>query len=269
MNNLSLKPIYPRQITFRHGYHHQIIPSPSVSCLAHELSVEQQLYFQMLTETCFNGTEEERTNAFRSLSSDASLQPLLPRFLLFIHHGILTNIALRDLLFVIRFLSILKMLTINKHLAFDKYLSLILPVLLTCSMCVFDLPKAVLQPSPGEKPPSTCFSTIWILREQASDLLTYFRQRYARIARLTERLISILKTHLMGNSMNITYSVAYACLRTLVAISNPDTKQSIHELLGTYSLNEKLDADFDLDPMEQQILFREKINDLVQKYKTL
>ena len=192
MNNLSLKPIYPRQVPFRHGFHHPAIPSTPVPCLAHELSVEQQLYFQMLTETCFNGTEDERTDAFRSLSSDAALQPLLPRLLLFIQKGIYLNIFLRDLLFVIRFLSILKMLTINKHVSFEKYLSLIIPSLLTCVSCIFNLPKATSHPSTAEKHSSNHYSTVWILREQASELLIHFQDRYSMIPRLTQRIVSVL-----------------------------------------------------------------------------
>lgn len=257
MNNLSLKPLYPRQVSIRQNTN----LSTSVSCLAHELSVEQQIYFQSLTETCFNGNEDERTNVFRSLSSDAALQPLLPRLVRFIHDGILMNIFLRDLLFVIRFLSMMKMLSINKHVAFEKSLALIFSCLLTCLSCVFDLPKVNGQISTTEKTSTTNYSTIWILREQTSDLLVDFHDRYSKISDLTERIVSVLQTNLISNSMTKTYSIVYASLRTLIKITKTD------EILSICSLNRKFDVDFDLEPLEQQKMFDEKIVEFLKKFR--
>jgi len=127
-NNLIIKPIHPQNIPVRHSHinNHTSSLQSSQSCLAHELSLEQQLYFKSLTESCFNGTDKQRTDALYCLSSDAALQPLLPRLLLFIAKGIETNIHLHDLNFIIQFLSILKMLIMNTFVSFDKKYNLVL-----------------------------------------------------------------------------------------------------------------------------------------------
>ena len=269
MNNLTMKPTYPRQVSFRRPPTNNTVPSstpPSLPCLAHELSVEQQLYFQMLTETCFNGSEQQRTSAFRSFSTDAALQPLLPRLTLFITQGIHLNLQLRDLRFIVRFLSILKMLTINSHLSFEKHLHLVITSLFTCLMCVFDLPKASsLGPTP-EKQPSNSYSTVWIVREQASDLLICFQQKYSHIPNLTERITAILRSSLITNSKSQTYSTVYGCLRTWIAMpcssSVPVAKDLIQECLAS----KLLEADFDLDPIQQHSLFKEKLQELIRKH---
>lgn len=268
MNNLTMKPTYPRQVSLRRPPTNNNAPSsapPSLPCLAHELSVEQQLYFQMLTETCFNGSEEQRTSAFRSLSSDAALQPLLPRLVLFITQGIQLNLHLRDLRFIIRFLSMLKMLTINSHLSFEKHLHLVISSLFTCLMCVFDLPKASALVSTAEKHPSNSYSTVWIVREQASDLLIYFQNKYAHIPKLTERITSILESNLITNSKNHTYSIVYGCLRAWIAMpesSSVPVPMMIQECLTS----ELFDADFDMDAGQQHTLFKEKLHQLMRKY---
>ena len=267
MNNLLLKPIHPRHAPVRRPYMTSIVPPP-VSSLAHELGAEQQLYFKILTETCFNGTQQQRTNAFRCLSSDAALQPLLPRLIVFITKGIQINIHLRDLRFIIRFLSMLKMLTINPRIAFDKYLHLIVSSLFTCLLCVFDLPKSAIATvaTPTDKTSSNDYSTVWIVREQASDLLSHFEKRFSTIPHLTERLISLLKSALTDASTAKTFSMVYACAQTWLSIDVHRWGATIFGIVEEYRTTSALESDFDLDPVEQEALFNSKIRDLLDKY---
>jgi hypothetical protein len=171
-NNLTVKPIYPRNAPVHRSHTNQNIslplPSSSLPSLAHELSIEQQLYFKSLTESCFNGTDKQCLDAFHSLASDAALQSLVPRLLLFISKRIQANIYLNDLNFILQFLSILKMLTINTFISFDKYLHLIIPSLLTCLVCLFDLPKNTNSSLSLDLSISNNYSTVWIMREEAS-----------------------------------------------------------------------------------------------------
>ena len=231
---------------------------PSPPCLGHELSLEQQLYFKSLTESCFNGTDQQRADAFHCFSSDAALQPLVPRLLLFIAKGIQTNIHLHNLNFIIQFLSILKMLTMNTFISFEKYLHSIIPSLLTCLVCIFDTPKIDLNNS-------NYYPTVWLMREQASDMTLYFQKKYSTISRLTERIVSIVKSNLMIDRTVTTFSIVYACIRTLYLIDIQIDGSFVIEILQNYKKAKVLEPDFDLDCTEQQIVFDQKIKELFQK----
>ncbi|CAF4567073.1 unnamed protein product [Rotaria sp. Silwood1] len=268
-NNLTIKPIHPRHVPIRRFHTNNDIVSsfqPSQTCLAHELSIEQQLYFKLLTESCFNGTDKQCTNAFHCFSSDAALQPLLPRLLLFIAKGIQTNIHLHDINFIIRFLSILKMLTINRFISFDKYLHSIIPTLLSCLVCIFDMPKTDNISLMIDQNSLTSYSTIWIVREQASDLILYFENKYSHIPYFTERIISIIKSNLIINNTTKIFSIVYACIRTLLSINIQIFGLFAIDILRNYKKTTIFEADFDLDHNEQQTIFNQKINELFNKY---
>jgi hypothetical protein len=263
-NNLIIKSIHPQNIPVRRSHinNHSSSLQSSQSCLAHELSLEQQLYFKSLTESCFNGTDKQRTDALYSLSSDAALQPLLPRLLLFIAKGIETNIHLHDLNFIIQFLSILKMLIMNTFISFDKYIHSIIPSLLTCLICIFDMPKL----NNVSSTINTNYSTIWLVREQAADLIWYFQNKYSTILCLTKRIVSIVKSNLILNHTTTTFSIAYACIRTLLSINSHIYGSFIIDILRKCNKTKALEPDFDLDHIEQQTLFDQKISELFQKY---
>ncbi|CAF0725307.1 unnamed protein product [Rotaria sordida] len=271
-NNLTIKSIHPRNVSVRRPHiNNDTVPSlqSSQACLAHELSIEQQLYFKLLTESCFNGTDKQSTDAFHCFSSDAALQPLLSRLLLFIAKGIETNIHLHDLNFIIRFLSILKMLTINKFILFDKYLHSIIPTLLTCLICIFDMSKNDNILSTIDHNAINSYSTIWIVREQASDLISYFENKYSYISYFTERIISIIKSNLIINNTTKTFSIVYACIRTLLLINIQVYGSFVIDILQNYKKTKIFEADFDLDYNEQQTIFNQKINELLEKYNLI
>ncbi|CAF4806610.1 unnamed protein product [Rotaria socialis] len=248
-NNLTMKPTHPRNLPLRrfHANNNKVPCIESIqTCLGHELSIEQQLYFKLLTESCFNGTDKQCADAFHCFSSDAALQPLLPRLLLFIAQGIQTNIHLHDLSFILRFLSILKMLTSNKFISFDKYLHSIMPTLLTCLLCIFDLAKNDPILSTIDHNSSNNYSAVWTLREQTSDFISYFEDKYSNISYFTERICSIIKRNL--NNTTTTFSIVYAYI------------------LQNYKQTKLIEVDFDLDYNEQKTLFNQKINELLGKY---
>ncbi|CAF2545102.1 unnamed protein product [Rotaria sp. Silwood2] len=264
-NNLTVKPIHPRNVPVRRLHTNYDIVSSSPACLAHELSIEQQLYFKLLTESCFNGTDQQCTDAFHCFSSDAALQPLVPRLLLFIAKGIQTNIHLHDLNFILRFLSILKMLTINRFISFDKYLHSIIPTLLTCLVCIFDMTKTDNILLTIDHNSLNSYSTIWMMREQASDLISYFENKYSHIPYFTERIISIIKSNLIINNTIKTFSIVYACIRTLLLINIQIYGSFVIHILRNNKKTKIFEADFDLDHNEQQTIFNQKINGLFEK----
>lgn len=263
-NNLTVKPIHPHNVPVRRSYpnnNNNISFQPSSSSLAHELSIEQQLYFKSLTESCFNGTDQQRLDAFHCLSSDAALQPLLPRLILFISKGIQTNIYPHDLPLILQFLTILKTLTMNKFLFFDKYLHSIIPSLLTCLLCIFDPPKNTNVFSIIDENSSNNYSIIWLIREQTSDLISYFQKKYSTIPYLTQRIVTVIQSNIIT-----TYSIAYSCLRTLFLIDMQIYNAFIIDIISNYKKTNVFEPDFDLDHIEQETLFNQKISQLFEKY---
>ena len=73
-------------------------------------------------------------------------------------------------------------------------------------------------------------------------------------------------TNLILHSMNNTYSIIYASLRTLLKMTNINSILSIDELLFQCSLHRKFDVDFDLDAIEQRAIFDEKINRVLPSF---
>ncbi|UJR37867.1 hypothetical protein I4U23_030557 [Adineta vaga] len=260
-NNLTVKPIHPVNIPIRRSTIHNHIPKvPSFQgSLAHELSLEQQFYFKTLTESCFNDIDGQQSNAFHCLSTDAALQPLLPRLLLFITKGIETNIHQHDLNFLHQFLNILTKLISNSFLSFDKYLHTILPSLLTCLICIFDIPKLDNTFPIND---SDNYSIIWRIREQASDLIYHVAHKYSMISHLTDRIISIVKSTLIDHNEKLTFSIVYACIRTLLFIDIQHYHSFALNILQTNQKQNIFESDFDLDHTEQQTLFKQKINEL-------
>ena len=269
-NNLIIQSTYSQNISGRCLHSSNGTSSSSFkasqSYFAHELSIEQQLYFKSLTESCFNGTNKERTDAFYYFSSDAALQPLLPRLLLFIAKGIQTNIRLHDPYFITQFLSILKMLTLNTFISFDKYLHSIIPSLLTCLVCIFDMPKPDNVLLTIDQINSNNNSMIWIVREQAGDLISYFASKYSTVPYFTERIISIIKSNLSVSDRITTYSSVYACIRTLLLIDVQMYGLFVVDIAQNCKKSNVLGGDFDCDHSEQQIVFNQKINELLEKY---
>jgi hypothetical protein len=156
------------------------------------------------------------------------------------------------------------MLTINKFIFFDKYLHSIIPSLLTCLLCIFDIPKNINLLSTIDQ---MNYSTIWLIREQTSDLIFYFEKKYSTIPYLTQRIISVIKSNLINNNnTTITYSIVYGCIRTLLLIDIQMYSSFVIEILRSYKKTKIVEPDFDFDPIEQQTLFDQKINELFEKY---
>lgn len=258
-NNLILKPIHPRNIPNRRSHTNDNLSIALSSNLPHELSIEQQLYFKSLTESCFHGTDQERIDAFHCLASDAALQPLLPRLLLFLSKGIQTNIYLNDLNFILRFLSILKILATNTFISFDKHLHFIIPSLLTCLLCLFEPTKPNQYSSSLDLVQTNNYSTVWTMRETASELISYFEKKYSTIPYLTERICSIIQSNFTKTTSTLTYSIVYASIQTLLTIDSQKYRSFTIDTLRELPKSRIFATDFDLDPGEQQIIFNQKI----------
>lgn len=258
-NNLTMKPVQPANVTTRRSHlsdRTPVISVPQLS-LAHELSREQQRYFDSLTKACLSNIDEDHPSALSSLSSDAALQPLLPRLLLFISRGIERNVHFHDVNLLRRLLSMAEMLIKNPFLVFDKYLHMIVPSLLTCLTCVFDQPCGST-----ELVYAIDHSIIWSLREQASDLICCFTRRFPRLTHLVDRITSVLHASLVDQNGKATFSVVYIAMRTLLAIDARSHRQLLIAFRRESNTTSVLEVDFDLDRTAQRALFDRKMTNL-------
>ena len=110
------------------------------------------------------------------------------------------------------------------------------------------------------------YSIIWFVREQAADLISYFEKTYSTIPYLTERVVSIIKSNLINNDTTTTFSIVYSCIRTLLLIDIQTYGSFVIDILRNYKKTKILESDFDLDHIEQQTLFNQKLNELFLKY---
>lgn len=99
---------------------------------AHELSVEQQLYYKEITEACVGSDEGRRNEAFTSLSSDPGLHQMLPRLCTFIAEGVRVNVVQNNLAPLIYLMRMVKALLSNQTLYLEKYLHELVPAVISC-----------------------------------------------------------------------------------------------------------------------------------------
>jgi len=99
---------------------------------AHELSVEQQLYYKEITEACVGSDEGRRAEAFQSLASDPGLHQMLPRLCTFIAEGVRVNVVQNNLAPLIYLMRMVKALLSNQTLYLEKYLHELVPAVTSC-----------------------------------------------------------------------------------------------------------------------------------------
>ncbi|CAG9782913.1 unnamed protein product [Diatraea saccharalis] len=98
----------------------------------HELSVEQQLYYKEITETCVGSDEIRRVEALQSLACDPGLHEMLPRMCTFISEGVKVNVVQNNLALLIYLMRMVKALLDNQSLYLEKYLHELIPAVSTC-----------------------------------------------------------------------------------------------------------------------------------------
>jgi len=97
-----------------------------------ELSVEQQLFYKEITETCIGSDENRRKEALKILTEYPDLHQMLPRLCTFISEGVKVNIAQNNLALLIHLMRMVKALLDNSTLYLEKYLHELIPAVITC-----------------------------------------------------------------------------------------------------------------------------------------
>jgi transcription initiation factor TFIID subunit 6 len=97
----------------------------------HTLSKEFQVYYETITQSIINSTEEAiRLRSFESLSKDSGLQSLLPYFVRFINEKITQN--LKNLFILNSMMWMVKCILENPNFFIEPYLHQLMPSIMTC-----------------------------------------------------------------------------------------------------------------------------------------
>lgn len=167
----------------------------------HELSVEQQLYYKEITESCVGSIEPKRCHALNSLSHDPGLHQMLPRLCTFISEGVKVNVVHNNLALLIYLMRMVKSLLENQTLYLEKYLHELCPTIITCivSKQICNRPEQ---------------DNHYALRDFASKLLANICKTYNTSTNCLQTRITRLLCKALDNP-NLPLSSVYGCISAL------------------------------------------------------
>ncbi|XP_016946133.1 transcription initiation factor TFIID subunit 6 [Drosophila biarmipes] len=157
----------------------QVLLKPSKR---YPLTKEQQSFFELVTEACVGASEYRRQRALQTLSTDPSLEVLLPMLSGFIAEMTVHHVALENMAILFYLLRMTKALLANPRLNLLPYLHLILPAVLTCQLIKLspDLEKH------------------WALREYSGNIIAHIVRHFDSSENIIlPRVIGIYKSALL------------------------------------------------------------------------
>ena len=154
---------------------------------AHTLSLEQQLYYKELTDTCVGVSDSKRQEALSSLSYDPGLYQLLPQLICFINEGIKVNIAQRKLTVLRNLLKMVKALLDNNSISIEKFLHELIPSILSCLMNRYLC----------QKPES---EDHWSVRDLAAKIVALICKKYSNSVNNIQTRVTRIFSQALGNN---------------------------------------------------------------------
>lgn len=91
------------------------------------LSKEQQRFYLLITESCMGSSEALRRNALHRISTDSSLQQMLPKLSLFIAESVKVNVAQHNFAILLYLMRMVQGLLGNPNLRLENFVSLHIP----------------------------------------------------------------------------------------------------------------------------------------------
>ncbi|XP_074099602.1 transcription initiation factor TFIID subunit 6-like isoform X2 [Cotesia typhae] len=180
---------------------------------ANELSAEQQLYYQKITEACMSNNEKLRVIALQSLSVDPGLHEILARMCTFITEGVKVNVVERNLSFLIYLMRMMKALLDNPNLYLGKYLHEIIPTIATCLVAQ----QLSVRPE---------IDNHWAIREFASRALAQICRNFNNsVNNIQMRIFEMLSQALTNN--NTSLASLYGAIFGLCALGPEAIKNSV------------------------------------------
>ena len=154
---------------------------------AHTLSLEQQLYYKELTDTCVGVSDSKRQEALSSLSCDPGLYQLLPQLICFINEGIKVNIAQRKLTVLRNLLKMVKALLDNNSISVEKFLHDLIPSILSCLMNRYLC----------QRPES---EDHWSVRDLAAKIVALICKKYSNSVNNIQTRVTRIFSQALGNT---------------------------------------------------------------------
>ncbi|KMZ01642.1 transcription initiation factor TFIID subunit 6 isoform X1 [Drosophila simulans] len=162
-------------------------------CKRYPLSMEQQNFFELVTEACVGDLESRRVRALKALSTDPSLEDLLPRLTKFIADAVAINMAQQNLSLLLYLMRMVQALLKNQRFSLLQYLHLLLPAVLSCLLA-----KQVCA--------SPDLEDHWALREYSGNIISQIvRQFDAAGNGILPRLIGVYKKALSKKSLTTVF----------------------------------------------------------------
>ncbi|XP_016972253.1 transcription initiation factor TFIID subunit 6 [Drosophila rhopaloa] len=153
-------------------------------CKRYPLTKEQQSFYELITEACVGSSESRRQRALQTLSTDPSLEVLLPTLSEFIADSVVVNVTQQNLSLLLYLMRMVRALLGNSRLSLLQYLHQILPAVLSCL-----LTKQAC-PSPG-------LEDHWALREYSGNIMAQIVRHFdAADNSILPRVIGIYKSAL-------------------------------------------------------------------------
>lgn len=86
--------------------------------------MEQQNFFELVTEACVGDLESRRVLALKAISTDPSLEELLPRLTKFIADAVAINVAQQNLPLLLYLMRMVRALLGNQRFSLLQYVSI-------------------------------------------------------------------------------------------------------------------------------------------------
>ncbi|XP_075399715.1 transcription initiation factor TFIID subunit 6-like [Tenrec ecaudatus] len=173
---------------------------------AHELSVEQQLYYKEVTEACVGSHEAKRAQALQSLATDPGLHQMLPRFSAFISEGVRVNVAQNNLALLLCLMRMVKALMDNPTHDLEQYMHQLIPSVMTCVVSR----QLCLQPEVDNH---------WGLRDFAASLAAQICKHFSSNTNNIQSRIA--KTFMKGwVDANTPWTTRYGCIAGLAELGH-------------------------------------------------
>ncbi|KAH8265313.1 hypothetical protein KR038_003918, partial [Drosophila bunnanda] len=157
------------------------------------LTKEQLDFYHMITKSILFGSVASRELALHALSTDPTLDVLLPKLSHFIADVVFINVAEQNTVTLFYLMRMVKALLLNKNLNLKKYLHVILPAVLSCL-----LTKQIIR--------FIGMADHWALREYSGSIATEIVRKYDSTEnRLLPRVIGVYKQALLKKPLTTMY----------------------------------------------------------------
>ncbi|XP_039495075.1 transcription initiation factor TFIID subunit 6 [Drosophila santomea] len=157
------------------------------------LTKEQQSFFELVTEACVGTSDSRRQRALQTLTTDPSIEVLLPRLTMFIADAVAINVKQQDMTMLLYLMRMIRSLLGNHRFSLLQYLHLLLPAVLSCVLAK----QVSASPDVDDH---------WALREYSGNIMAHIgRQFDAADTSILPRVIGVYKKALLMKPLTTVF----------------------------------------------------------------